>query len=95
MAREERAAAFIKHNMPMDKPGSLSDQEAYDVAAYITSLPRMDLPGKEQDYPAGKAPADVPYRTTAGHVPARVVTVYPRERPGDALVPLAASVRRR
>ena len=95
MAREERAAAFIKHNMPMDKPGSLSDQQSYDVAAYITSLPRTDLPEKEKDYPGVKAPADVPYRTTSGHVPSRVVTVYPRERPRDALVPLATSVHKR
>lgn len=95
MAREERAAAFIKRNMPLDKPGSLTDQQAYDVAAYMTSLPRMDLPDKELDYPAGKTPADVPYRTTAGHVPARIVTVFPRQRPRDALVPLATSVHKR
>ena len=94
MAREERAAAFIRRNMPLDKPGTMSDQDAYDVAAYITSLPRTDLPGKELDYPATKAPADVPYRT-AGHVPSRVVAVYPRERPADALVPLSASAKKR
>lgn len=94
MAREERAAAFIKRNMPLDKPGTLSDQEAFDVAAYITSLPRTDLPEKELDYPAGKAPADVPYRT-AGHTPTRAVAVYPRERPAEALVPLSVSVRKR
>jgi thiosulfate dehydrogenase len=94
MAREERAAAFIKRNMPLDKPGTLSDQQAFDIAAYITSLPRTDLPGKELDYPAGKAPADVPYRTT-GHVPSRSVAVYPRERPADALVPLSSTAKRR
>lgn len=94
MAREERAAAFVKHNMPMDKPGSLTDQEAYDVAAYITSLPRMDLPAKELDYPAGKAPSDVPYKTKSGHVPARVVTVYPRDRATEALVPLSSSAKK-
>ena len=38
MARQERAAAFIRRNMPVDRPGTLSDQEAYDVAAYITSM---------------------------------------------------------
>jgi thiosulfate dehydrogenase len=93
MAREERAAAFIRLNMPLDKPGAMSDQDAYDVAAYITSLPRTDHPGKELDYPAGKAPPDVPYRTT-GHAPSRLVAVYPRERPADALVPLSSSVRK-
>jgi thiosulfate dehydrogenase len=94
MAREERAAAFIRRNMPLDKPGTLSDQQAFDIAAYITSLPRTDLPGKELDYPAGKAPADVPYRTR-GHVPSRVVGVYPRERPAEALVPLSSTAKHR
>jgi thiosulfate dehydrogenase len=94
MAREERAAAFIKRNMPLDKPGTLDQQQAYDIAAYITSLPRTDLPAKALDYPGGKAPADVPYRTL-GHVPSRIVAVFPRERPADALVPLSATVRRR
>ncbi|HET9423943.1 MAG TPA: c-type cytochrome [Gemmatimonadaceae bacterium] len=91
MAREERAAAFIRHNMPLDRPGTLTDQQAYDIAAYITSLPRMDLPSKELDYPAGKAPPDTPYRTNSGHVPSRSVKVYPRPRPASALVPLPRS----
>jgi thiosulfate dehydrogenase len=93
MAREERAASFIKHNMPLDRPGSLTDQQAYDVAAYMTSLPRLDLPAKELDYPFGKAPGDTPYRLKSGHVPARRVTVIPRPKPADALVPLPKSVR--
>jgi thiosulfate dehydrogenase len=95
MAREERAAGFIKHNMPLDRPGTLTDQEAYDIAAYFTSLPRLDLPGKELDYPFGKAPKDTPYRLKSGHVPSRSVTVYSRPRPADALVPLSPSVSRR
>src|SRR5689334_15606076 len=44
MARQERAASFIKHNMPFDRPGALSNQQAYDVTAYITSLGRPDSP---------------------------------------------------
>jgi thiosulfate dehydrogenase len=94
MARLERAAAFIRHNMPLDRPGALTDQQAYDVAAYVTSLPRMDLPGKELDYPGGKAPKDTPYRTRSGHVPARVVSVIPRPKPADALVPLPVTARK-
>ena len=94
MAREERAAAFIKHNMPLDQPGTLTDQQAYDVAAYITSLPRMDLPSKELDWPYGKAPRDTPYRLQSGHIPPRGVTVYPRPRPADAIVPLPVSARK-
>ena len=34
------AAAFIKANMPFGQPNTLTDQEAWDVAAYINSKPR-------------------------------------------------------
>lgn len=63
MARLRTAAAFIRHNMPFDSPGSLTDQQAFDVAAYITSRPRPDLPGKENDWPNGDAPPDAAYPT--------------------------------
>lgn len=95
MAREERAASFIRHNMPLDRPGSLTDAEAFDIAAYITSMPRTDLPAKELDYPNGNAPKDTPYRLESGHLPSRSVTVYSRVRANDALVPLSLSVRKR
>jgi thiosulfate dehydrogenase len=32
-------AAFVQHNMPAGKPGSLRAQDAYDVAAFIHSKP--------------------------------------------------------
>jgi thiosulfate dehydrogenase len=63
----DRAASFIRYNMPFDSAGVLSDQQAYDVAAYILSHPRQDTRGKEHDFPAGDAPWDVPYNTP-GHV---------------------------
>lgn len=44
MAQVPNAAAFIKANMPQDKPGSLSDQEAWDVAAFVDSRPRPQDP---------------------------------------------------
>lgn len=34
-----KMAAFVQHNMPQNDPGSLTPQEAYDVAAYIHSKP--------------------------------------------------------
>ncbi|GAB3628137.1 cytochrome C [Pandoraea terrae] len=40
MARIDTAAGFIKANMPFGKPYSLTDQEAWDVAAYINSQER-------------------------------------------------------
>lgn len=67
MAREERLASFVRHAMPFDQPGTLSDQEAFDAAAYLMSHARPDLPTKELDWPGGGAPADVPY-ATRGHV---------------------------
>ncbi|HEY3286252.1 MAG TPA: c-type cytochrome [Gemmatimonadaceae bacterium] len=77
MAREERAASFIMHNMPQTAPGTLNAQEAFDLAAFINSHPRPDSPGKEGDWPMGGAPADVPY-DTKGHT---------AHRPPPSLVP--------
>ena len=61
MARLHTAAAFIKWNMPLGQGGSLSDQDAYDIAAYFTHQPRPDFPGKEQDWPQGGKPDDARY----------------------------------
>ncbi|HEX9565807.1 MAG TPA: c-type cytochrome [Gemmatimonadaceae bacterium] len=61
MARVRTAAAFIKVAMPQTAPGTLTDQEAYDLAALITSRPRPDFPGKERDWPNGDPPPDVAY----------------------------------
>jgi thiosulfate dehydrogenase len=38
------AAKFIKANMPLGKPNSLSDQDAWDVAAFINSQQRPQDP---------------------------------------------------
>ncbi len=46
MAKVKLAAAFIKFNMPFEKPGSLTDQQAWDVAAYIDSQTRPPDPRK-------------------------------------------------
>jgi thiosulfate dehydrogenase len=61
MARVTVAAAFIKANMPRSWGWSLSDDDAYDVAAYINAQPRPDFPGKANDWPKGGKPADAPY----------------------------------
>lgn len=63
MARLRTMQAFIRHNMPFDKTGSLNDVDALNVAAYITSRPRPDFAGKEKDWPLGDAPPDTPYQT--------------------------------
>jgi thiosulfate dehydrogenase len=65
MARLRNAAAFIHHLMPRDNPGILTPQQAFDVAAFVTTRPRPDFPGKERDWPHGGAPPDVAYPTLA------------------------------
>lgn len=68
IAKTYTAAAFVKNNMPishsMDTPlgqGELTDQEAVDVSAYFTHMPRPDFPGKVNDWPHGKKPSDARY----------------------------------
>jgi thiosulfate dehydrogenase len=94
MARQERAASFIFHNMPQSSPGTLTAQQAFDVAAFVNAHPRPDSPGKEDDWPNGGAPRDVPY-TTRGHqafnAPPQLIR---RENAKGALVPAPPSVRR-
>jgi len=94
MARVERAASFISHNMPQDMPGTLTPQEAFDLAAFVNSHGRPDSPGKENDYPAGGVPKDVPY-AVKGHTPAVATpALVPRANPKGATVPAPPSVRR-
>jgi len=40
MSRMDRIAPFVRVAMPQNAPGSLSDQQALDVAAYVLSKPR-------------------------------------------------------
>jgi thiosulfate dehydrogenase len=65
MSRVNSAARFIHQLMPRDRPGTLTPQQAYDVAVYITSRPRPDFAGKENDWPRGSPPPDVAYPTRA------------------------------
>jgi thiosulfate dehydrogenase len=66
MARVRTAAAFIKVAMPYDNPGSLTPQEAFDLAKFINSRPRPDFAKKAEDWPNGDPPPDVAYPTKAG-----------------------------
>ena len=49
MHRVNTAAGFIKHNMPLGQGGSLTDQQAWDVAAYINSWERPADPRQLRD----------------------------------------------
>jgi thiosulfate dehydrogenase len=44
MHRVNTAAAFIKANMPLGRSGTLSDRDAWDVAAFVNSHPRPQDP---------------------------------------------------
>lgn len=44
MHRVNTAAGFIKANMPLSKPNSLSDQQAWDVATFVNSHERPQDP---------------------------------------------------
>lgn len=50
MHRVNTAAGFIKANMPLGKPYSLSDQQAWDVAAYMNSHSRPADPRYNGDH---------------------------------------------
>ena len=54
-------AGIIRHMMPYLDPGSLTDEEAQHVAAYINSKPRPAYPFKERDYLTEALPVDSVY----------------------------------
>src|SRR5437899_2876522 len=67
MTRVRTAAEFISRNMPFDAPGTLTDSQAFHVAAYVNAHPRPDYRGKENDWPNGDPPPDVAYPTRSHH----------------------------
>lgn len=79
MARVLTAARFIKARMPLGNP-SLTDDEAYDVAAYMNSHERPAMDGLEKDYPElHRKPVDSPYPPYADSFPAEQHRLGPFE----------------
>jgi thiosulfate dehydrogenase len=69
MNRVLTAARFIKARMPFGQP-DLTDDQAYDVSAYINSHPRPEKSGLEVDYPdRTRKPVDSPYPPYADPFP--------------------------
>lgn len=69
MHRVLTAARFIKARMPFGQ-ADLTDDQAYDVAAYINSHPRPEMSNLEQDYPdKAQKPVDSPYPPYADPFP--------------------------
>jgi len=70
MARVLTASRFIKARMPLGEP-DLTDDEAFDVAAFINSQPRPEMPNLEKDYPdLSVKPIDNGYGPYADDFPA-------------------------
>lgn len=72
MARLYTAAAFVKHNMPLGQGGTLSAQDAVDVAADFTQKPRPDYAAWVKDWPKGGPPEGC----TLASVEARPVSAF-------------------
>lgn len=69
MHRVLTAARFIKARMPLGEP-TLTDDQAFDVAAFINTQPRPAMPNLEQDYPdRSTKPVDNPYGPFADAFP--------------------------
>jgi len=60
-ARIYTLAGIIRYAMPYLDPGSLSDEEALQVSAFINSKPRPAFPTKSQDYRTDKLLVDAFY----------------------------------
>jgi thiosulfate dehydrogenase len=55
MANVLIAASFIHAVMPIDRAQQLTEQQAFDIAAYINSRPRPAFKKKSQDFPGSTA----------------------------------------
>ena len=60
-ARVYTLAGIVRYAMPYLNPGSLTDEEAQEVAAFINSKPRPAFPYKQTDYLTEKLPGDAVY----------------------------------
>jgi len=69
MHRVLTAARFIKAKMPLGQP-DLTDDQAFDVAAFINSKPRPQMADLDRDYPdRSTKPIDGPYGPYADDFP--------------------------
>lgn len=62
-ARVWKLAGYVKYAMPLTAPGTLTDEEAQLISAYVNSHERPVYPDKESDFPDGNRPADAVYDT--------------------------------
>jgi thiosulfate dehydrogenase len=60
-ARVYTLAGIIRYTMPYVAPGTLTDEQSQQLAAFITSKPRPAFPFKSQDYQVDPLPRDAVY----------------------------------
>ena len=66
-ARVYTLAGIIRYSMPYLDPGSVTDEEAQYLAAFINSRPRPAFPFKENDYRTEELPVDSVYYARRSH----------------------------
>lgn len=59
LSRLSKMAGYIQSNMPVGQEGTLSDQDAANLAAFILSQDRPEWKGKDGDWPHGGKPNDI------------------------------------
>lgn len=59
MSRFAKMAGYVQKNMPKGQGGTLSDQDAANVAAYILIQDRPEFKGHKDDWPKGGRPGDI------------------------------------
>jgi len=62
-ARVWRLAGYIRYAMPLTAPGTLTDEEAQLIAAYVNAHDRPAYGDKVSDFPDGTRPQDAVYDT--------------------------------
>jgi thiosulfate dehydrogenase len=60
-ARVYTLAGYVRYAMPLTAPGSLTDEQAQLIAAYVNSHDRPAFARKAQDFPNGDVPVDAVY----------------------------------
>lgn len=60
-ARVYTLAGIIRYTMPYLDPGNMTDEDALNLAAFITSKPRPAFPYKDRDYLVDPLPSDAIY----------------------------------
>jgi thiosulfate dehydrogenase len=60
-ARTYTLAGIIRYTMPYLDPGNMTDEDALQLAAFITSQPRPAFPFKDRDYLVDPLPTDAVY----------------------------------